>query len=428
MTSNRALPRTAAAALLRQAPWSVGAWRSTRHVLAGGVLGVAAGGVVLGLAVTTVLLSVTVVFALVALVALVGGVRAFAAVQRARFAALLGEPIAAPARPAYDGWTRRLAGEVRDESFRRQVAYHLFALVVDGAGGCVVALAWSGGLLLATAPLHGWLVDGAAAGPLGPAGDTLAGIALLLAAPWLARGLAAVDLRVARALLGPSERAELTRRVAALSRSRADLVEAADAERRRIERDLHDGMQQRLVSLAMNLGLARASYPDPADAPGTPDPLREAIARSHDDAKLALTELRDVVRGLHPAVLDDLGLDAALSGIVARSPVPARLRADLPRRPPAAIEAVAYFVVSEALANVAKHARASRVEVTAALVADGARLRVVVADDGRGGARADRGTGLRGLAQRVASVDGTLAVDSPAGGPTTIAVELPCGS
>lgn len=412
---------------LRYAPWSARTWRLTAHVLVGGVVGVLAGAVVLALALLTIGLSVTFVLALGPLLAMLGCVHGFAALQRSRFEAFLGERIPSPARRQYPGWTRRLVAETRSETTWREFTYHLFALVVGGAGAALTALVWSGGFLLATAPVHGWLVSDADPSPLRLVLSALAGIALLLAAPWLARGLAAADLLAARALLGPDTRMELAERVATVERSRADLVAAADAERRRIERDLHDGMQQRLVALAMNLGMARASYPD------LPEPARDALARSHDDAKQALTELRHVVRGLYPAVLDDRGLDAALSGIVARSPVPARLRVDLPRRPPVAVEAVAYFVVAEALANVAKHAFATQVEVTVHLMeggdsGDGTRLRVVIADDGVGGADPAGGTGLRGLAQRVASVDGTLEVDSPPEGPTTIIVELPCAS
>jgi len=162
-------------------------------------------------------------------------------------------------------------------------------------------------------------------------------------APWVARGLARVDVAVARALLGPSRTEELTQRVESLARSRADIVAATDAERRRIERDLHDGAQQRLVSLAMNLGMARESLAD------APEPARRAIAAAHDEAIQALAELREFVRGLHPAVLNDRGLDAALSGIVARVPLPVRLRVDVARRCSSSIEAVAYFVVSEAV-------------------------------------------------------------------------------
>jgi signal transduction histidine kinase len=253
---------------------------------------------------------------------------------------------------------------------------------------------------------------------------------LLLAAPWVARAVARVDQAAARALLGPSRSEELALRVESLARSRAEVVAATDAERRRIERDLHDGTQRRLVSLAMQLGMARAGLGDDA-----PAPLRQVIEQTHDEATEALAELRQLVRGLHPAVLDDRGLDAALSGIAANSPLPVRLRVDAATRCSPAVEAVAYFVVSEALTNVAKHAGASQAEV--AVERTGDRLRIVVADDGRGGATLDGGgvaaadgggTGLRGLAQRAAAVDGTLTVHSPPGGPTAITVELPCES
>ncbi|HEU0239205.1 MAG TPA: sensor histidine kinase, partial [Micromonosporaceae bacterium] len=212
---------------------------------------------------------------------------------------------------------------------------------------------------------------------------------------------------------------ELARRVETLAQSRADVIEATDAERRRIERDLHDGAQQRLVSLAMNLGIAHTTTSD--------EPARQAIAEAQDEALLALSEMRALVRGLHPAVLSDRGLDAALSGLVARTPVPVRLTVDVPSRCSPSVEAIAYFIVAEALTNVAKHASASRAEVT--VTRDGNQLRIVVADDGHGGATPTTdGSGLRGLAQRAASVDGTLIIDSPAGGPTTITAELPCES
>jgi signal transduction histidine kinase len=178
----------------------------------------------------------------------------------------------------------------------------------------------------------------------------------------------------------------------------------------------------------MHLGMARASLTD------VPEEVRQVIEQAHDEVTEALAELRQLVRGLHPAVLDDRGLDAALSGIAANAPLPVRLRVDVADRCSPSIEAVAYFVVSEALTNVAKHADAGSAEVAVVRVGD--RLRIVVSDDGRGGATLDgggaaadgAGTGLRGLAQRAAAVDGTLTVDSPPGGPTAITVELPCGS
>jgi signal transduction histidine kinase len=202
-----------------------------------------------------------------------------------------------------------------------------------------------------------------------------------------------------------------------LTQTRTGAVDAADAERRRLERDLHDGTQQRLVALAMRLGMARAEPADAAEA-------HQVIAEAHEDAKAALAELRNLIRGLHPAVLEDRGLDAALSGVTARMAIPVRLTVDLPRRPSPVIEAVAYFVVSESLTNITKHAQASQAEVVVHRAGD--RLHIIVSDDGAGGADPARGTGLAGLAKRAASVDGTFEIASPPGGPTLITVDLPC--
>ena len=248
---------------------------------------------------------------------------------------------------------------------------------------------------------------------------TVIGIAALLA-PLAARLFAYLDVLIALPLLGPTRTEKLDDRVLSLSRSRAGVLQATDAERRRIERDLHDGAQQRLTSLAMNLGIAKATLVD------LPEPAARAIADAHDDAKQALAELRTLVRGLHPAVLEDRGLDAALSGVIARLPIPASLDVDLPSRQSEAVEAIAYFVVSEALTNVVKHSRASFVQVV--VTSDGAWLTIRVTDDGRGGADPGRGSGLTGLTQRVAAVDGRLLVDSPPGGPTHLLVEIPCGT
>jgi signal transduction histidine kinase len=232
------------------------------------------------------------------------------------------------------------------------------------------------------------------------------------------RALAALDVAVARALLGPTP-AYLARRVDELERSRARVVDAGEAERRRIERDLHDGTQQQLVSLGMTLGRAKARY---AVEPGG---IGELLDDAHQQAKDTVTDLRRMIRGLHPPVLTDRGLDAALSAIAVRCPVPVELTVDLDRRPPAAVEAIGYFVVAEALTNVAKHSAAS-----AALVQvrreDLGPVWITVMDNGVGGAHPDHGTGLRGLADRVSAVDGQLSVDSPVGGPTVLTVELPC--
>jgi signal transduction histidine kinase len=341
-------------------------------------------------------------------------VQGLAALQRARLHATLGLELPASERAARrKPWP---VGPWRDATTWRQFGYHLLAVLIGGVGGGLVVACW-----LAPVAAIGYLAAGHTAAVSGTAA-VLAGAGLLLAAPWLALLVARADEAAGQALLGASRNEALALRVESLARSRADILSATDAERRRIERDLHDGTQQRLVSLAMNLGMARARLTD------APHAAQQAIADAHDDALAALAELRDFIRGLHPAVLNDRGLAAALSGLAARAPVPVRLHIDTPRPASASIEAVAYFIVSEALTNVAKHAQATQAEVT--VVRDGDLLRIEVTDDGRGGAvPADGdGTGLKGLAQRAAAVDGTLAIDSPPGGPTVITAELPCES
>ena len=329
-----------------------------------------------------------------------------------------------------------LAAAVRAESTWRQLCYHLVA----GPALAIAAIAaigmWLAGLVYGLVYLYGWGLgpnntlrratypDGTSAlvshpGAPVPVGVylTAAGILALLAAPWYTSAIRALDLRMSRALLGPSRADQLEHQVEHLTQTRAGVVDAADAERRRLERDLHDGTQQRLVSLAINLGMARAQA-------GTAEEAKQAIAEAHEEAKAALAELRDLIRGLHPAVLEDRGLDAALSGVTARMQIPVRLDVDMPRRPAPVIEAVAYFVVSEGLANIAKHSQAT--EAAVFVQRSGDRLHVIVTDDGVGGADPARGTGLAGLARRAASVDGTFEIDSPPGGPTLLSVDLPC--
>jgi len=427
MTSADVTSRRVRAAVT--ALWSAAAWRATRNALAacfvallGGVLlgGLALiwGAAVVSLAEWPVggwghaVLYIAVVAAGPVLALWV--VQGLTAVQLARLHATLGVTIPASPRAERKPWP---LGPWLAAATWRQLGFHLLALVTGVGGGGLVAACW-----LAPLAAVGYLAAGhppAAAA----AAACLAAAGLLLAAPRLAQLVSGVDEASARALLGPSPRDELAQRVESLARSRSDLVAAADAERRRIERDLHDGAQQRLVSLAMNLGLTRERFAS------APEPVRQAIAEAHDEAVLALTELREFIRGLHPAVLNDRGLNAALSGLAARAPLPVALHVDLARPASPSVEAVAYFIVSEALTNVVKHAQATRAEVTATRRGD--LLRITVTDDGRGGAADDGGTagsGLRGLAQRAAAVDGTLAIDSPPGGPTVITAELPCES
>ncbi|MFJ8017928.1 histidine kinase [Streptomyces sp. NPDC096339] len=339
--------------------------------------------------------------------------------QRSRFWALLGLDVPAVVREERWWTPRGLLERVRSEATWRQYGYHLVVSPFIAAAGVLVVLAWGAGGAGATVYAWEWVLPSPV---LDPDLATTAGVLLLLCAPWLAALSTRVDAFAAAALLGPNRSRELERRVEDLAESRAGVLDAADLERRRIERDLHDGAQQRLVALAMNLGIARATLTD------LPPEARAVIDEAHREAKEAIEELSNLVRGLHPAVLEDRGLDAALSGIAARAPFPVELTVDLGTRPGPTVEAVAYFVVSEALANVSKHARAGHCSVRVERVGGrtGERLRVTVTDDGVGGADPARGTGLVGLRKRVGSVDGTIKITSPIGGPTDITVELPC--
>ncbi|MEH6375225.1 sensor histidine kinase [Streptomyces sp. KLMMK] len=327
--------------------------------------------------------------------------------QRARFRAWLGVEIPVAGR----SWSWR------------QLGYHLVAGPLIALGGALTLLLGAAAAVAATVYIWVWaLPPGTRLAQVGYAVQaaylTAAGLAGIYGAAWLSGALARLDTRAATARLGPSRTEVLEQRVEEVAASRAGVVDAADAERRRIERDLHDGAQQRLVSMAVNLGLAKVTLKD------LPDEARQVIDEAHREAKEAIAELGNLVRGLHPAVLEDRGLDAALSGIAERTPLPVGLTVDLADRPAPTVEAVAYFVVSEALANVVKHARATRAGVR--VERRGGILLVVVTDDGVGGADPAGGSGLAGLAKRVASVDGTFSISSPAGGPTVVTVELPC--
>jgi len=246
----------------------------------------------------------------------------------------------------------------------------------------------------------------------------VAAAAILVFAP-------AVDAVIDRWLLSPSPTAALQYQVSALADARQGAVSSAQTERHRIERDLHDSVQPRLVSLAMTIGLAQTKLD--TDLPAA----KQLIAEAHDDAMNALVELRNVVRGIAPTILSDRGLDAALSAVVQRSAVPTTLNVHLPRRLPDEVESVAYFVVAEALTNVAKHANATQAVVTVRLDESANQLHVTVFDDGRGGASIttdENATGLRGLEERVRAAHGTFTVSSTATGPTTITAVLPCAS
>ena len=356
----------------------------------------------------------------------------FAQAERARFALLTGAQIPAWPAPGSAGRAEFRWGIIprwrtwRESATWSELGYALLRLPVSAVAATISILAWAVGLILLALPAYAWAMP--SGGPT--CGDTVRhpraeftlavviGALLLLAAPQRTRGLAIADGVLARKLLGPSR--DLAARVIELETSRERVVDAAEAERRQIERDLHDGAQQRLVALAMDLGRAKAKFADDLDA------ARELVDQAHVQAKEALTELRNLVRGVHPPVLTDRGLDAALSGLAALCPVPVDVHVDVPVRPKSSVEAVAYFMVAEALTNVAKHSRASQAKVVVEGHGYPGTLTIMISDDGIGGADA-HGPGLSGLADRVTGVDGRLSVESPPGGPTIIAAELPCG-
>jgi signal transduction histidine kinase len=402
-------------------------WLAVIHLLAGLVIGIVSFTVVVtGISLGIALLPVFLV-GIAVLVAVIWLAGMFARAERARFAVLLGTEIPGPPpRPDEPTGWRRLNLFFLARSTWLPSVYALVRLPLSVIEAVVVSSVWGIGLALLTLPAYNGALPGGSA-HLGSfalnnaawvALGVATGAALLLGAPPLTRVVAAGDAVVARWLLGPGRRAGMAARIGELETSRARVVDAAETERRRIERDLHDGAQQRLVSLAMELGRARAKFGS------DPEAAEAIVGQAHEQAKEALTELRNLVRGVHPPVLSDRGLDAALSGLAALSPVPVTVRVDLAERPPPPVEAIAYFVVAEALTNVAKHAKASRALVTVSRTSD--LLNVAISDDGIGGASL-AGRGLSGLAARTAGIDGRLLVTSPDGGPTVIEAVLPCG-
>jgi signal transduction histidine kinase len=401
-------------------------WRTGLSAMAsmsiGAVTGVAGSVLVVVLGLIAALLAPTVLPSLAILRWTSALSTVLAQMHRARLHVVLGVDITGPDPPEKSGsWFGDTRTRLRSDTTWRQLGYHL----VEGLLGPLLLI-----LVLVPAALG---LTSVFVGVTGPEGITffgsavegqvrlftvVGGAAALLITPLVAAACTRADVRLARRLLGRSQNDQLKRRVVALSESRAGAVAAAEAERRRIERDLHDGAQLQLTALALNLGMARSALRDAAPE------IRELIVDAHELAKSASAEIRALVRGLHPAVLDDRGLDAALSGIAATSPVQVRVTVDLPTRLAPSVEAVAYFVVSELLTNAAKHAEASSIELRVRLAAD--RLLIKVSDDGRGGASYEKGTGLRGLCGRVQAIDGTLHIDSAAGRGTTVEVELPC--
>ncbi|MEU4685260.1 sensor histidine kinase [Streptomyces xinghaiensis] len=359
-------------------------WREIAHLLANLPLGVAGFTYVSVWLYAGAALSVTVIGLPVLALGLLGA-RQFGKLERARARVLLALPVEEPSPirgRAHGGFFPWLWSSLKDPVGWRTVLYSL------------IRLPW--GVLTFTVTL----------------------VSLVAAWPvlgWTARLLTHGDRAMVRGLLSPSD--ELERRIAELESGRGTVVDTAAADLRRIERDLHDGAQARLVALAMDLGLAREKLLE------DPQAAAKMVDEAHGEVKTALRELRDLARGIHPAILTDRGLGPALSHLAARCTVPVTVTTDLPHRPAPAIEGIAYFTVSELLQNISKHsaARTARVEMWRS----GDRLLIQVRDDGKGGASPDGGSGLTGLAERLEAVDGLFVLDSPPGGPTTVTAELP---
>ncbi|GGO38551.1 sensor histidine kinase [Streptomyces lasiicapitis] len=317
---------------------------------------------------------------------------------------------------------------LRERATWRELGYAVLLGVVFAPAGIGVTLLLAlAGILVAT-PVLVWalapepvmvLPGQAIPDPLAAVPFSAAGVVGFVVVAYLAGLLAGAQVKTAWFLLAPREE-PLSRRVLELTRSRVRLADAFEAERRRIERDLHDGAQQQLVALTMTLGLAELELGDGSPAAAA------LLARGRGEARHALEQLRELVRGIHPRVLTDHGVAAAVTEVALRHPVPVAVDIDLPRRLPDAVETTAYFTVTEALANAARHSGASHVTVVGRLERE--RLRLVITDDGCGGADPDAGTGLSGLADRLAILRGRLVVSSPVGGPTELRVEVPCAA
>ncbi|MEU6002339.1 sensor domain-containing protein [Streptomyces sp. NPDC047197] len=400
-------------------------WRGVGYLLGGVLLGILL--LLCGLVAVTVSAALALLLVGLPLLALLplAGIPV-AALERRRLA--LVDPSGAPSphrTPEAPGIPAWLTLRFTEQATWREFAYAvLLALVLWPLDLLVLICTLGGPAVLIAAPaqlaLDGgeiraaklWLVSGY------PHAFALALLGLALLAPLLypLGAYATARAALARLLLAPRE-AEAATQLAEVTRSRARLVDAFEAERRRIERDLHDGAQQRLVALTMTLGLARLDA-----TPGSP--LAGRLATAHDEAGNVLTELRELIRGIHPQVLADYGLAAAIEDAAERSPVPVDTDLDGLPRLPEPVESAGYFTTREALTNIARHSEAPRARIKARH--QHGTLRIEVRDEGKGGADPSRGSGLTGLADRIAVLDGTLTVTSPPGGPTVLSVEIPC--
>ncbi|MGW5256474.1 sensor histidine kinase [Streptomyces sp. NPDC004012] len=361
-------------------------------------------------------------------------VRWFADRHRSWVGHQLGTPIARPYLPPPPGnLLTRVQAVLRDPAGWRDFAWLMANSVVAWFTSGLTLVLFLAGLFYCAYPLLAALAppdvfrEPFGFFPVHGVGETflvaLAGPVLLAVCHVTAQPLAGLQAQLARTLLIPTSKAELLARVGQLTRSRSEVVDAGASELRRIERDLHDGAQARLVSLGMSLGLAERFADDP-------EAIRRVLAEARASTADALAELRDLVRGIHPPVLADRGLDGAVRALALASPVPTEAEIRLPGRLPAPVESAAYFAIAEALTNAIKHAQPARIRIGVEFAPlpdrTGGELRITVTDDGRGGARIDDGGGLHGVARRLSAFDGTLTLDSPSGGPTHVRMSLPC--
>jgi signal transduction histidine kinase len=430
----RGRARRAAARVVRE-PFTRRAWAEFGYVLIGVPLGAVGFAYTAASIYAGALLALT-FFGLPLFAASSAGARALGAVSRGLAGRLLGLRVGSPPplrrRPGFLGWIR---SGLTDAVAWRARAYLVLKLPLAVISFYAAGITWAAGLLYLASPL-GWHIEPGTVADHGVARHSFVnyggfyfdtwprifllaaqGVVLLLLAPWVVRATVAMDRWLIRGLLGPRT---LPERVRELEQTRAQAVDDSAARLRRIERDLHDGTQAQLVAVAMKLGLAREKL----GTAGEPDlrRARDLVDTAHSTAKDAIDELRDLVRGIHPPVLDS-GLDAALATLAARSAIPVELIAHIPQRPSPAIETIAYFSAAELLTNVGKHSGARHATLEA--IAVPGLLRIRVTDDGVGGAGGARGSGLAGLAERVRTVDGRVEISSPPGGPTVVTVELP---
>lgn len=428
ITDQQAEPNTADPAM-PPAPRRIGIWPSASMLA-----GAAAAALWLWLPIMLVIFGIaslpTVIGPVVVVILFVYLMRGVEWLERLRSEAVFGMGIRVPPRElsqrnGFAGWVHQLWLDLGSTRFWKGCTHHFLRMFYDAAAGglalfllAFALLAPAGAIAVTRSSGNAGVsfIPPAVAWPLSVIAF-VAAVAIVVFAPIL-------DAKIDHWLLAPSPTAMLKHEVNALDDARRGAMTSAETERYRIERDLHDSVQPRLVSLAMTIGLAQTKLES------DPNAAKALVAEAHEDAKTALVELRNVVRGMAPTILSDRGLDAALSSVVQRAAVPTTLNVDLPRQIPREVESVAYFVVAEALTNVAKHAHASHAVVTVRLDSEN-WLEVSVFDDGHGGAHvtdSETATGLRGLAERVRAARGKFTVSSPAAGPTIITALLPCAS